>query len=159
MVKLPQELMDALKEKDTIKVLTTFDENGVPHTVLKDSITALDEKRLAYMELIETSMTQRNMLKNFWRREVKPISIAVINRRMNLYYQIKGMPDRFLYEGPIWEEMLDRVWAEMPDTNPSGVWIIIPQEIIDERYDSRLEAEAKRRPDSQFWLSIHGKRP
>ena len=38
MIKLPKEVIEAFKDPETIKVLTTTDEEGTPHTVFKYSM-------------------------------------------------------------------------------------------------------------------------
>ena len=90
MMKIPLELKGLLEDHESIKVLTTTDKEGVPHTVFKGSFTSLDDDYLAYVELFEGSQTQKNMLHNLWFK--KPVAIAV--RKGNTAYQIKGVPYR-----------------------------------------------------------------
>ena len=66
MDRLPQEIMEILKDTETIKVIATVGEEGNPHVVMKDSLEAIDEQTIAYLELIERSNTSKNMLRNFW---------------------------------------------------------------------------------------------
>ena len=155
MVKLPKKLIDALKDPETVKVLGTTDEDGCPHVVFKGSFAALDNGNLAYAELIETSLAQKNMLRNYWAK--KPVAISVLNQKKGVSYQIAGQAYKFHFEGPIWDQFLDQIWSIMPDANPSGVWEIIPMEVTNQDYKVRLNEEMKRRPTSN-WLHYIGKR-
>lgn len=155
-MKLTKKLIDVLKDPEAVKALATTDENGRPHVVFKGSLTVGQEGNIFYAELIETSQTQKNMLRNYWAR--KPVAISVLNQKKNVNYQIKGVAYKFHVEGPIWDQFLDQIWSRMPDANPSGVWEIIPQEAIDQDYTTRLKAEMKNKPGPD-WFSIIGQRP
>jgi hypothetical protein len=157
MTKLPEEIIDVLKDPATIKFLVTNDENNVPHIVYKQSLTALDADFIAYMEFLETSNTQKNMLRSLWGKKI--ISIGIFNPKTNLSYQIKGEPYKFLEDGPIWDQFLEKVWREMPDVDPAGVWIIKPKEVINHNFTLRREEEEKRFiPSFSFWMRYLGRR-
>jgi len=150
MLGLAEEVIKTLRDPETIKALTTTDEEGVPHTVFKNSLTVLENGYIAYMELIETSQTQRNILRSLWFR--KKVSISFINPRTGITYQIKGEPYKFIVDGPLWDKFLGEIRMRIPKANPSGVWLITPTEIRNQAYEKRKEEEAKRRPGSDFWL-------
>ncbi|MDY6864161.1 MAG: pyridoxamine 5'-phosphate oxidase family protein [Thermodesulfobacteriota bacterium] len=156
MVKLTKELIETLRDSETVKTLTTTDEAGNPHTVFKDTMTALDEESLAYIELIETSHTYKNMLRNYWNK--KSVSITLYNEKRGIFYQIKGKPYKWVIDEPLWDQFLDKVWSMLPDADPSGVWIIKPKEIIDQSYEIRRMQEADRSPNSLFWYRYLGPR-
>ncbi|MBW1851334.1 MAG: pyridoxamine 5'-phosphate oxidase family protein [Deltaproteobacteria bacterium] len=156
MVKLSNEVVDLLRDPETIKVLTTTDEKGMPHTVFKGSLTALDENNIAFMELLETGNTQRNILRNHW--DNKRVAVAVYNQRKNLSYQIKGKPVRFINYGPVWRQFLDQTWAQLPDADPAGVWLIEPEEIINQDYHASRKREEKRVLNQSLWRRFEGKR-
>lgn len=157
MKKLPEELIKSLSLPDTVKFLTTTDQEGRTHTVFKGTLTVLDKGYLAYVELIESSQTYRNMLWNYyWKRDV---GVIIFNPTRGISYQIKGKPYKWLTQGPIWDELLEQLWIDMPETNPSGVWLITPEEVIDQRYEARVEEKEKERPGFWFWRKYIGKRP
>ncbi|MDY6861670.1 MAG: pyridoxamine 5'-phosphate oxidase family protein [Thermodesulfobacteriota bacterium] len=157
MAKLSKEMMELLKDPDTIKTLTTTDEQGLPHTVFKSSLTALDENTIAYMELLETCNSQRNILRNHWAGKL--VSIALYNSKNNLSYQIKGKAVRFVNYGPIFSKFIDKVWSVLPQADPAGVWMIEPAEIINEDYQIRRKEEEERVLNQQIWRRFLGKRP
>lgn len=142
MAKLTKEIMETLNDPETLKVLATTDEKGIPHTVVKGSLKALDNETIAYMELIESSHTSRNILRNLW--DKKMVTIGLFNVKKEISYQIKGEPYRIVLEGSIWDQFLDDVWEKLPDSDPAGVWLIRPMEISNQNYEVRLEEEIKR---------------
>jgi len=149
-IELSQEVIEVFNDSQTVKTLTTTNEEGFPHTVCKGSLTVSEDGLVAYSELIETSQTQRNMLRNYWAK--KSVAINLFNPRTGLSYQIKGIPYKFMVDGPIWSRFLTETRKVIPDADPSGVWLIIPQEVRNQDYEVRRKEEAIRRPGSGFWL-------
>jgi len=139
-MKIPLELRGLLEDPESIKVLTTTGKDGVPHTVFKGSLTALDDDFLAYVELFESSRSQKNMLHNLWFK--KPVAVAVC--KGGLAYQIKGEPYRLVIEGPLRDKFFQELWKRMPEVNPCGVWLIRPKEISDESYETQQKKEQSR---------------
>ncbi len=136
-MKIPLELKGLLEDYESIKVLSTTDKDGVPNACFKGSLTALDDGLLAYVEFSESSRSQKNMLHNLWFK--KPVAIAVCKGA--LAYQIKGVPYRFVIEGPLRDRFFQEVWKRIPESNPSGVWLIKPEEIIDESFLAQQKKE------------------
>lgn len=149
-IEVPQEIGKALKDPQTVKMLTTTDEEGTPHTVCKSSVSLLEDGLIAYCELIETCQTQRNMLRNQWAK--KQVAISLFNPKTGASHQIKGLPYKFVMHGPIWLRFLAEVRKMIPDADPSGVWLIIPKEARNEDYELRRSEEAKRRPGTDLWF-------
>lgn len=151
-MKIPLGLKKLLEDPESIKVLTTTDKDGVPHTVFKGSLTSLDDDYLAYVELFEGSQTQKNMLHDLWFK--KPVAIAV--RKGNKAYQIKGEPYRLVIEGPVRDRFFQEVWKRMPELNPSGVWLIKPRDIIDESFETQLKRDQSR-VNYSLWFQYLGR--
>lgn len=149
-IDLPQATVELFNDPQTVKTLTTTDEEGAPHNVCKSSLTVLEDGLVGYCEMIETSKTQRNMLRNYWAKKL--VSISLFNPATGLSYQIKGLPYKFIVDGPIWQRFLAETRKVIPSADPSGVWLIAPKEAKNQDYELRREEEAKRRPGSDFWL-------
>ena len=157
MVLVPKELTNVSRDPETIKVLATLDEEGNPHVVFKASLTILDDGTIAYLEMIETSHTQKNVLRSY--NFKNPVAINITNVKQNISYQIKGRPRKFVVYGPIWEQFLDQIWSVMPDVDPAGVWLIEPVEILNESFLARREEEdARMFPRASFWHTYLGDR-
>lgn len=150
MVKLPKELAEAFEHPETVKALTTVDEEGIPHTVFKGSLGVIDEETIAYMEFLETCRTQRNMVNSIWFK--KTIAVSVFNPVTKVAYQIKGEPYKHVTSGPVWDKYLAGVRSEMPGISPACVWLITVKEVRNEDYQIRLKEEEKRRPGTEYYL-------
>ena len=66
-VLLSAEALSLLDDDATVKVLATVDGDGAPHAVVKRSLhAAADGRRILYLELLETSETNRNLVRAIW---------------------------------------------------------------------------------------------
>lgn len=150
MVRLPKEAEEAFDHPETIKVLTTVDKEGVPHTVFKSSLSVIDDETIAYMEFLETCQSQRNMLNSIWFKNT--IAVSIFNPKTKAAYQIKGEPYKHVTSGPVWDKYLAKVRSDMPDVNPACVWLITIKEVRNEDYQIRLKEEERRRPGTEYYL-------
>lgn len=151
-----KDINEILRDSQCIKTLTTTDEDGNPHTVLKSSLILWENKFLAYGELLDGSHTYRNMLRNYWGRKL--VSIFLYHPSREICCQIKGRPYKFVYDGPLWDHILDSLWKWNPEAELSGVWMIKPLEIIAQDYDSRKKEEEKRVINQELWRRLRGLR-
>ena len=154
MVSLPKDIIEALNDPETVKVLTTTQRDGRPHAAFTNTLTALNENTLAYLELFELSQTYGNILHHFW--EKRRVSVAVYNARMNINCHIEGLPKRLLTEGPVWRLLLEETWKVLPEANPAGVWLITPQHVVDQSYPSMLAEMERKRASYSLWWSYLG---
>jgi len=154
---LSDELISIFNDPKTIKLLSTTDEDGTPHSVVKNSFRALDSRTLAYMEIIFRSRSYQNALRN--KDKNKRISIAVFNPETMVSYQIKGELVVFFDHGPLWDQMRNELWSMIPDATPAGVWVIAPKEVINEDYSVQQDEVDKRIIHSKLWRQFFGKKP
>ncbi len=154
---IPENVKALLEDQNTVKTLTTVDEEGNPHSVPIGSFSVMDDGNVAFLELLDTCQTQKNMLNCYWFK--KDVSILAIGDwGKGEAFQIKGSPYKFLTEGPIWDKFLDMIWKVIPEANPSGVWLITPKEIRDQNYFARRKGEEERRANWTKWLTFKGAR-
>lgn len=146
-----------LEDPNKVKTLTTVDSDGNPYSVPINSVSVMEDGNIAFLELLDTSNTQKNMLNCYWFK--KDVSILVIGDwEKGEAFQIKGIPYKLLTEGPIWDKYLEMIWKVIPEADPSGVWLITPKEIRDENYFVRRKGEEDRRANWTKWLSFKGAR-
>ena len=155
MIELPKKVKEAFQDSDTIKVLTTTDEDGRPHTVFKYSMIVREDGQIAFLELLERSRTYKNMLRNHWFK--KTVAVSIFNPKTGLAYQIKGVPTRCIIEGDEWTQFRADLWKQMPDIEPAALWYIGPEEVLDESVEGRLTEEKKRILQLEFW-NVHLRR-
>lgn len=150
-------VLEAFSHPDTVKTLATVDEKGIPHTVLKD-VKVLENGNLAYLELLAGSLTQRNMIRNYWWGK-KWISIGIFNGTLKIHCQIKAEPYKFWIHGHQWQRMLEEEWPKYPESDPEGVWELIPKEVRDQDLETRMTELKEKNP--MMWKACHyfGPRP
>jgi predicted pyridoxine 5'-phosphate oxidase superfamily flavin-nucleotide-binding protein len=110
LVAIPKEVLDVLNAQDSIKILASADENGVPNAVPVGSIHVIDDETLAFAEFI--IHTKHNLEKT------GKASVAVLKLPAGwggagaTAYQLKGTFLGFQTSGPLFDNFLKRT-AEM----------------------------------------------
>ncbi len=148
MAELPEELKKLLKDSESVKILATVDEKGNPHAVLKDSMTMLDSGEIAYAEDLDSSFSNKNMVRSIWFD--KHISINITKGDES--YQVKGKPKKCLITGPLFKEFLLRERKKTGDKSDiQSVWIVSVEEVRNQSRNKRREEEWENRP----YFNIH----
>lgn len=140
---LSPDVIDLLNAADTTKVLATVDAAGVPHAVVKHSLHLGDDGNIHYLELIESSSTNRNLVRSIWFD--RQVAISLIGRDGRTV-QIKGRPVKIHITGPLFLEHYSRLRASDENADLAGVWVIEPDSAIDQDLATRRAAEAARHP-------------
>ncbi len=146
-VQLGKDLIELFRDSETVKVLATVDENGSPHAVVKQSIEPGEDGNLVHLELLESSRTGKNLLRSLWFG--RKVSVTVIGKG-GRSYQIKGRPVRSIIAGPVFRQNYEKIRERDPDADLAAVWIIEPEEVIDESFSVRLAEEKAAHP-----LTLH----
>ena len=139
-VAISEELKLILAEKETLKALASVDKDGVPHVVFKGSIQVAPEGHLTYLEILESSQTNKNLTHALWFDRVITINVVSKERRS---FQIKGKPRKVHVAGPLFEQKYLEVNGRVPGADLSGVWEIEPLEVREQTFGVRL-AQQKR---------------
>jgi hypothetical protein len=141
-IKLPGEIISLLSAPDTVKILSTTDALGSPHSAVKKSLRTDDDGNLLYLELIESSDTNSNMTRGLWfgRR------VSILLAGPDASWQIKGTPDRCLVAGPFFEECYKEIREKLGDVDLAAVWVITPEEVRNESFAARFTEESAAHP-------------
>jgi hypothetical protein len=142
-VTITEELTAILGRTDTVKVLVTTDEKGTPHAVVKESLQLDEENHLIYFELLESSHTNKNMVRSIWFNH--SITVAVMGANGESY-QIKGKPVKAIVSGRAFRKYYEQIREKNGDIDLAAVWVIEPQEIVDQRFTVRRKQEEASRP-------------
>lgn len=127
----------------TIKVLGTVDTNGVPHVVVKQSAHIAEDGNIHYLELIESSRSNANMVRSIWfEGTVSFTAIAGEDRSV----QIKGKPLKAHITGPLFQAHYEYLQQTHSDSDLAAVWVIKPEKVIDQNPATRREVEAAKHP-------------
>jgi len=139
---LSQELIDLIRNRSVIKVLVTLDEQGAPYAVRSPFLQIGDTDELVHLELLEKSETNRNLLRSLWHEKKIVISVGDL--------VIRGRPVKAHISGPLFRQYYEQVRTVIPDADLSTVWLIEPEEVVDESYTIRKQQE-----EEQFPFSVH----
>lgn len=140
---LNKEIIALLSSDDSTKVLATVNERGFPHAAAKPFIRVDDDGNLLYLELVESSRTQKNLVRSIWFDQKVSISVS---DRGGQSWQIKGKPVKTLVTGPTFLHHYRDVRRRLGDVDLSAVWIIEPEEIINENVFVRHAEEEQAHP-------------
>ncbi|MCD8152800.1 MAG: hypothetical protein LUD71_07030 [Clostridiales bacterium] len=141
-IQLSEEIIKLLDDPETRKVLATTYRVGNPDVVFKGSIRVNEDGYLEYLELIESSQTNRNMVNSIWFR--KSVAVAVLNGGVS--YQIKGIPYRSIIAGREFERAYQWTQKHLGSIDLSAVWLIEPTELREESFEKRRAEEEEKHP-------------
>ncbi|MDR3299781.1 MAG: hypothetical protein LBU43_07220 [Candidatus Accumulibacter sp.] len=144
-IELQADLRAALQDSSSLKALASVDKNGNPHVVFKGSIS-LDEteRNLQYLEIVETSQTNRNLVYSIWFKKKVAINVLTADGKS---WQIKGVPVKAHISGPEFERQYVKLQELMgADADLSTVWIIEPVEETGQTLQIRVAEERARYP-------------
>jgi len=142
-IQLSSELQVLLNDRKVYKALATVDEAGIPDVVLKHSIFTGEDGNIHYLELLESSRTNHNLVRAIWFDQTVSIAVTGPDKQR---FQIKGRPVEVHITGPLFEEHYVEVRQALGDVELSGVWVIEPLEVIDENISFRRKEEDVNRP-------------
>lgn len=142
-VELTKEIIGILAESDTTKVLATLDADGFPHAVVKQSLQPGEDGTILYLELLESSRTNKNLVRSIWYDRSVAIALKGKDGRS---WQIKGKPVKTHITGPLFQKHYSAVRERLGDVDLAAVWVIEPEEIINETFAVRREEEERNHP-------------
>lgn len=142
-VQLSQELIDLIEAPDTSKVLATVDAKGLPHVTVEQSLHVGEDGNLHYLEPLETSRANRNLVSSLWFDRAVSIGVRGKSGRA---FQIKGKPVKALITGALFQRHYSALREKLGDVDLAAVWIIEPQEVTDETFVTRQVKEEAQRP-------------
>ena len=140
-IQLSEEIKEIFNDPESIKVLATTDKEGKPHVVFKGSLHVNENGYIEYLEFIESSQTNKNMVHSIWFHKTVTVNILLGKKS----YQIKGIPYRALIAGREFEAYYKKVRAEK-NIDLSTVWLIEPENVTEQSFEKRRVEEEKAHP-------------
>lgn len=142
-VELDREIVELLEDNETVTVLATSDAKGNPHAVANQSFQLGADGKLIYLELLESSQTNKDLVRSIWFG--RKVALA-LKGRDGRSFQIKGSPVKALVSGPAFQKHYVEVRKKLGDVDLAAVWIIEPEEVLNESYPVRKAHEEATRP-------------
>jgi predicted pyridoxine 5'-phosphate oxidase superfamily flavin-nucleotide-binding protein len=140
---LPDDVIALLDAADTVKILATVDADGTPHAVEKQSLHAADDGTIHYLERLESSATNRNLVRAIWFDATVAIALRGSDGRT---VQIKGRPVKAHITGPLFQSHYVRLREREGDADLAAVWVIEPTLVADQDLARRRAAEEAAHP-------------
>lgn len=138
MIQLDQEVIKLFSDPETIKILITVDEKGQPHAVVKQSLFIDENNNLVYLELLESSQTNKNLVESIWFN--RKVAVTILKKR-GQSYQIKGRPVKAAVSGALFRKHYTEIRQKLGDVDLAAVWIIEPEEVINKSFTARRKQE------------------
>lgn len=135
-----------LRNPAATKILVSNDRHGSPQIVVDHTITLNEAGQILYLELLETSESNSNLVNSLWFK--KDVALYVTNGAES--FQIKGIPVRSIVSGPVFEHHYRLAQARDPEDDLSTVWIIEPHTLTNESYTVKRQLERENHP-----LTLH----
>lgn len=142
-IRLEKDIIELVEKDKAVKVLATTDKDGVPHVVFKGSLNIDRDGNIIYLELLESSRTNSNLVNSIWFNKKVAVSVKSEDGRS---VQIKGIPVKCHITGPVFEHYYKIISRRIQDADLAAVWVIEPEEIREETYKIRKAEEEKNHP-------------
>ena len=141
------------------RVLATADETGAPYAVPTPFLGAIETGELVHLELLEKSTTNRNLLRTLWFDKKVSVTLAAPGGRS---FVIHGKPVKALISGPLFRAHYEQVRSVLGDADLAAVWLIEPEQVVEETYAVRKQEEEERFPFTihlDRLLAVPGEKP
>jgi hypothetical protein len=142
-----QQTIELINDRSVTKVIATLDEHGAPYAVISEFLQLGENGQLVHLELLEKSASNRNLLRSLWFE--KKISVTLYAASGESYV-IAGRPVKAHISGPVFRHYYQQVRSAIADGDLSTVWLIEPEEVVDETYTTRKQQE-----EEQFPFTVH----
>jgi hypothetical protein len=93
--------------------------------------------------LLESSRTNRNLVRGIWYD--RPVAVLLTGQG-DRSFQIKGVPIKAHVSGPIYQRHYKIARERLGDVDLAAVWVIRPDEIIDQSWTTRSQEERNKHP-------------
>lgn len=143
-VQLSEEIKQAIADKDSVKVIATVSKEGIVHVTAKGSVTVDEDGRIKFLELLEKSQTQKNLVYALWFNKQVAINIITKDKKS---YQIKGVPYKAITGSHVFQEAYIEVQKHLgDDVDLSAIWLIDVEEVQEETFWAKREELEKEYP-------------
>lgn len=125
MVKIPDEVVDAINNEKNPKILATVGADGAPHAIQAGSIRA-PSNEMMIVGAILMKKTRKNL--EAMKKEGKIASILVLDGAKS--YEVRCMVGDFVTSGPLFDTMSEKF--KPMGLTVQGVWTFTPVEVFNQ---------------------------
>ncbi|MCR5250571.1 MAG: pyridoxamine 5'-phosphate oxidase family protein [Lachnospiraceae bacterium] len=136
-VQLEKKIIEAINDPASVKVIATVSKDGVVHVTPKGSITVDEEGRIRFLELLEKSQTQKNLVYSIWFDKYVAINIITADKKS---YLIKGKTLKTVNSGKEFQDEYVAVQKKLGyDIDLSAIWFVDVEEVSEQTFEVRRE--------------------
>lgn len=144
---LDEDVTELLNDDTATKVLATVDSKGAPHLAITRHLHAAEDGTIHYLELLESSKTNANLLRALWFD--RPVTIGLADRH-GARIEIRGRPVKAHIVGDLFQAHYRSLRETLGDVDLAAVWVIRPEAVEDQSF-----AVAKAREEADHPVFIH----
>lgn len=142
-IEVSEKIKNALEKNTTIKALATIDKNGIPYVVFKGSIHLLDNDKLEYYEILESSQTNANLVASIWFDKTASINLLTEEKES---FQLKVKPIKCITAGRYFETAYNKVREGGKDIDLGSIWQFEVLEEKEETFAKRVKEDEEKYP-------------
>ncbi|MCR4616946.1 MAG: hypothetical protein K5669_02030 [Lachnospiraceae bacterium] len=136
-IQLEKKIIDAIKDPASIKVIATVSKEGIVHVTPKGSLTVDENGRIKFLELLEKSQTQKNLVYSIWFDKFVAVNIITADRKS---YLIKGKIYKTINSGKVFQDEYVAVQEKLGyDIDLSAIWLVDAEEVSEQTFEVRRE--------------------
>lgn len=136
-------MKEIINDPETCKVVATVNKDGEVHAVFKDNVFANDDDQIILCEIIESSITNKNLVNSIWFEKKVCFNFLTPGRES---YLILCRPIRVAISGKEFQYYYRQIKDVYGDIDLSGVWIFQVTEIKKESLKERWIEEQECHP-------------
>lgn len=143
-VQLSEQIVNLIQDEKTIKVVASVGKSGVVDAAIKQSLRINENGDVEFLEILESSDTNRNMIHSLWFEHNISILLFGKNRES---YELRGIPVRSIIEGAYFEKEYRRVQKKFRgECDLAAIWVVKVTEIRDKNLKARVQKEQEDYP-------------
>ncbi|MBP5565140.1 MAG: hypothetical protein J6X45_05405 [Lachnospiraceae bacterium] len=147
---LNEELIKLIGDKESIKVVSSNDREGIINSAPKGSLEISGENELTYVEVLESSTSYHNIVYSIWFD--KKVSVLVIGKNRESYL-IHGHVKKILTCGREYEEYYKK-YQEARGFDIAAAVRIVADDVIDLNLAKAIEKQKAEHPFFSHYDSI-----
>lgn len=143
-VQLSEQIVNLIEDEKTIKVVASVGKSGVVNGAVKQSLHINENGDIEFLEILESSDTNRNLIHSLWFGHNVSILLLGKNRES---YELRGVPVRSIIEGAYFEKEYRKVQEKFQgEFDLATIWVVKITEVRDKNLKSRVQKEQEDYP-------------
>ena len=142
-IQLKHQLQEIINSKSTIAALATVDKAGIPHVTYKGSFHINEKGQIVFWEVIETSVTNKNLTYSIWFD--RTVAINFLSEKKESYL-ITAKVKKAIISGSEFKKAYQIVREHFGDIDLSTIWVLEPIDVRDETIQKRRVQEEEKHP-------------